>query len=271
MEREILFRGKRIDNGEWVEGHYVQREPLSKPLIVTQTLGVIKNKEGNNMRATASEVAPGTVGQFTGLLDKNGNRIFEGDIVRRFNSRGQEVMRYAVKWNTDCCMFVLMCEDTYLGEYDSDFTVFYGEELEIIGNVHDNPEFPKYETPSENDKKLVGGNRELKRLLKLAIEDFDYSMNIGKCNICGNSCCEATTICKWRYKDEAEKLLKGDTVEAVADVQAVKHGKWRFSGNYSPTKNWICSECNGMVIMPEYCWESYYNYCPNCGAKMDGE
>ena len=130
MEREILFRGKRIDNGEWVEGNYIFED---------------FDRVGIHQIGTIIQcfVIPETVGQFTGLLDKNGNKIFEGDIVRRFNSRGQEVMRYAVKWNTDCCMFVLMCEDTYLGEYDSDFTVFYGEDLEVVGNVHDNLEFMK--------------------------------------------------------------------------------------------------------------------------------
>lgn len=70
--------------------------------------------------------------------------------------------------------------------------------------------------------------------------------------------------CAWALNLFIETLLD-------SDVHTVNHGKWRFSGNYSPTKNWICSECNGMVIMPEYCWESYYNYCPNCGAKMDGD
>ena len=125
--REILFRGKKLSNGEWYEGD----------LLVSRQrkIGLILPNNGKECKI----IDPETVGQFTGLTDKNGKKIFEGDIVRRFNGRGQEVMRYAVKWNTDCCMFVLVCEDTYFGEYTSDFTVFYGEELEIVGNVHDNP------------------------------------------------------------------------------------------------------------------------------------
>ena len=128
--REILFRGKKLDDGEWLEGNYTF-EDFDR--VGINPIGTIIN----------CFVIPATVGQFTGLTDKNGRKIFEGDIVRRFNSKKQEVMRYAVKWNTDCCMFVLICEDTYLGEYDSDFTVFYGEEFEIVGNVHDNPELRK--------------------------------------------------------------------------------------------------------------------------------
>lgn len=128
--REILFRGKKIDGGEWIKGFYAENGHGSSNI---QPKG----------KFLACLVKPETVGQFTGLLDKNGNKIFEGDIVRRFNSKEQEVMRYTVKWNTDCCMFVLMSEYTYLGEYDSDFTVFYGEDLEVVGNIHDNPELLK--------------------------------------------------------------------------------------------------------------------------------
>lgn len=129
--REILFRGKTLYEGEWITG-YLSKEPADSNYYIQPV--------GKNI---CDVVNPETVGQFTGLLDKNGKKIFEGDIVRRFNSKEQEVMCYAVKWNTDCCMFVLMCEYTYLGEYDSDFTVFYGEDLEVVGNVHDNLEFMK--------------------------------------------------------------------------------------------------------------------------------
>lgn len=110
---------------------------------------------------------------------------------------------------------------------------------------------------------LADENRELKRLLKLAIDDFDLAMNIGKCDVCGNSCCEATSICKWRYKSEAMKLLKGENVQSFADVQPVIHSKWEISSDgYYP----YCKKCNAR---PEN--GKMTKYCPNCGAKMDGD
>lgn len=143
--REILFRGQTRKKGEKVS---LDGTPVDSNWVYG---GVAQfNEERAIIYQTEPEfhkfaVYTETLGQFTGLTDKNGKKIFEGDIVRRFNIRGLEVMRYAVKWNTDCCMFALACEDTYLGEYDSDFTVFYGEEFEIVGNVHDNPELLKEE------------------------------------------------------------------------------------------------------------------------------
>ena len=59
--------------------------------------------------------------------------------------------------------------------------------------------------------------------------------------------------------------------QPTADVQEVKRGKW-FKPSNDPidSKQWICSECKGLTETAYYCEHCYYNYCPNCGARMDG-
>ena len=137
--REILFRGKRLSDGVVVEGFYLfKTDPLlgiKRHFILAQ----LNNANGIlNSECAWFEVDPATVGQYTGLQDKNGTKIFEGDIVRfkRIN---------AVGWTTERTGQVLFdfsgIPTFFVLATTGDAWEFYDvEEIEIIGNIHDNPE-----------------------------------------------------------------------------------------------------------------------------------
>lgn len=154
MNREILFRGQHRRKGEKVK---LDGTPVESKWVYG---GICQfNEDRSIIYQTKPEfkkypVYTDTVGQYTGLTDKNGRKIFEGDIVRRFNRNGQEIMSYVVEWCIDCCMFVLDCIDFDM-EFDTDFTVFYGDEFEIVGNIHDNPELVRKD--EENGNELDSG------------------------------------------------------------------------------------------------------------------
>lgn len=127
--REILFRGKSEDNGEWVYGYYAC---IGKHhYILTGKLNLIGAVNFEHYL-----VIPETVGQYTGLTDKNGKKIFEGDII------GTDIARpYLIVEFRDGC-FMFNCNDGGKDYYDIMLPIFeeaqteykYGE---VIGNIHD--------------------------------------------------------------------------------------------------------------------------------------
>lgn len=138
--REILFRAKRTDTGEWVEGYYFcmvhddgrHVHHFIMPLGTDLSLGTPIEK-------IQVEVNPDTICQYTGLTDKNGNKIWENDVIRYFNVPGTKRTTWIVEYsyggfrvsdnNPD------MDERLYIDNDSIEWDV-----CEVIGNIFDNPE-----------------------------------------------------------------------------------------------------------------------------------
>lgn len=135
MEREILFRGKRKDNGKWVEGYLLKYSPIYEEATYILPF--------HSVCVADIEVDPKTICQHTGLTDKNGGKIFEGDIVNCQEKRGKAFWHCRVVWNDVWARFDViamgcsfpMCLD----ECDGDISI-NGSDYEVIGNIYDNPE-----------------------------------------------------------------------------------------------------------------------------------
>lgn len=128
--REILFRGKRIDNGEWVEGSLLL---LKKPILYA-AITYQHEWEDGKLTLVRVDIDPSTVGQYTGLTDKNGKRIFEGDIVQ-FRTSASTFRPMYVLWYEEGAQFVVSKPDN-VRSYPMDRSWEY----EGLGNIYDNPE-----------------------------------------------------------------------------------------------------------------------------------
>lgn len=151
--REILFRGKNADNGEWVYGSYFAHQKI-RLCIVRDESEVEENTQHlivqdalacdwgfkNGMQVV--DVLPETVGEYTGLTDKNGKKIFEGDILQ--DKFGQiKIVDYSDEWGAFRTCFVRALNDEGKIVATVGGASFVGtiwRKYEVIGNIHDNPE-----------------------------------------------------------------------------------------------------------------------------------
>ena len=150
--RTIKFRGKRIDDGEWMYGSLVDnlwfkaddKSPIPQIIAPTDNYSCWDdlNEDGEGIY----DVNPATVGQFTGLIDKNGKEIYEGDVVNVPNfiqlwDEQSDDLTGEIKYLDGA--FHINSEEPHFGEvpllgiYTNEKTT---SDIEVIGNVHDNPE-----------------------------------------------------------------------------------------------------------------------------------
>ena len=136
--REILFRGKRVTDGEWVCGSLVHRtsfygDPCDDYLILT-------DGEFDCDYYEADRVENESVGQYTGLTDKNGKKIFEGDIVKFRMFRDEPDWIGVVKYDTAICLYMLVGDMPDGNSFEVQVSSRDKKTFEVIGNIWDNPE-----------------------------------------------------------------------------------------------------------------------------------
>lgn len=131
MNREILFKAKRIDNGEWVEGQHAY---ITNPL--TEDGKPIKHLICNGTNIFNDLIDSDTLCQYTGLTDKNDKKIWENDIVELTDAEGY----FTCKWEEDAARFVMNGDGLTV-----DFDNYWSYQTEVAGNIFDNPELLEVE------------------------------------------------------------------------------------------------------------------------------
>lgn len=133
MEREIKFRGKSVLNDEWIYGDLVHRINSPKTISPVQINGI--------------GVKEDTIGQFTGLFDKNGKEIYEGDIIS-VNGKYPKLVKYIDDYACFCLANITDLNKKWISPWQQVSSSWWNDfkrEIRVIGNIYDNPDLNKGE------------------------------------------------------------------------------------------------------------------------------
>ena len=132
--REILFRGKRTDNRQWVYGYLANGDTIANCY--------------DGFHSNTYKIDPATVGQYTGTIDPNGRQVYEGDIIGYTNFETDKTNIFGVaRWSKVGC-FYINCHSLYNYNIDDPGNAIGNmmpshKSLTVIGNIHDNPDLIK--------------------------------------------------------------------------------------------------------------------------------
>jgi len=142
MNREIIFKAKRKDNGEWVEGSLIITEGSVAYIIRSKSKAFIPKGESIICSAECYEINPDTLCQYTGLTDKNGQKIWENDILKANldESYPEDITYIKILWNE----YRFCVHENYSTDIEA-LEKWYAEHFQVCGNIFDNPELLEVE------------------------------------------------------------------------------------------------------------------------------
>ena len=140
--REILFKAKEVDSGEWVEGYLVRIDEETCFIASEYDILAAYTDNRGTYDGWMSAIDPETICQYTGLTDKNGNKIWENDVVRYEDDLSNMLKEDLIVWNETHAAFTRL-HKSKMGLQYLYIDEFIASNSEVIGNIFDNPELLK--------------------------------------------------------------------------------------------------------------------------------